>query len=48
MPTLKANLRRVQKQEVAFKQEKPRVPREVVIEHTGLDASAAHFDARIG
>ncbi|CAF0824165.1 unnamed protein product [Rotaria sordida] len=47
-PTLKANLR-VQKKDV-IKQELPKTKqnKEVVIEHPGLDASALHFDARIG
>ena len=47
-PTLKANLR-VQKKDI-IKQERPKIKpaKEVVIEHPGLDASAAHFDARIG
>ncbi|CAF4180883.1 unnamed protein product, partial [Rotaria magnacalcarata] len=48
VPTLKANLR-VQKKEV-IKQETPKskLAKETVIEHPGLDASAVHFDARIG
>ena len=46
LPTLKANLR-VQKKEV-FKSDPNRPHKEVQIEHPGLDASAAHFDARIG
>lgn len=48
VPTLKANLR-VQKKDV-IKQEFPKMKqaKEVFIEHPGLDASAAHFDARIG
>jgi hypothetical protein len=47
VPTLKANLR-VQKKD-GIKQEKPKKSaKEVVIEQPGLDASAVHFDARIG
>ena len=48
VPTLKANLR-VQKKDV-IKQEQPKIKtaKEVIIEHPGLDASAAFFDARIG
>ena len=45
-PTLKVNSR-IQKKE-SIKQERPKPVKEVVIEHPGLDASAAHFDARIG
>jgi len=47
VPTLKANLR-VQKKDIKQEQPKIKAVREVVIEHPGLDASAAHFDARIG
>ncbi len=48
VPTLKANLR-VQKKDL-IKQEQPKIkaPKEVAIEHPGLDASAPFFDARIG
>ncbi|CAF3717455.1 unnamed protein product [Rotaria sp. Silwood1] len=48
IPTLKANLR-VQKKDI-IKQEHPKIKqhKEVAMEHPGLDASAAHFDARIG
>lgn len=45
-PTLKVNSR-IQKKE-SIKQERPKPVKEVVIEHPGLDSSAAHFDARIG
>jgi hypothetical protein len=47
VPTLKANLR-AQKKDIKQEQPKPKIVKEVVIEHPGLDASAAHFDARIG
>lgn len=46
VPTLKANLR-VQKKDV-IKQEHPKLARETVVEHQGVDTSAVHFDARIG
>ena len=45
-PTLKINSR-IQKKE-SIKQERTKPVKEVQIEHPGLDASAAHFDARIG
>lgn len=47
IPTLKANLR-VQKKDIKQEQPKSKAVKEVVIEHPGLDASAVHFDARIG
>jgi hypothetical protein len=48
IPTLKANLR-VQKKDV-IKQEhpKPKLAKEAVPEHPGLDTAAEFFDARIG
>jgi hypothetical protein len=47
VPTLKANLR-AQKKDIKQEQPKLKLVKEVVIEHPGLDASAVHFDARIG
>lgn len=48
VPTLKANLRVQKKDTIKQEQPKIKIPKEVVIEHPGLDASAAFFDARIG
>lgn len=48
IPTLKANLRVQKKDTIKQEQPKIKVQKEVVIEHPGLDASAAFFDARIG
>jgi hypothetical protein len=45
---LKANLRVQKKDIIKQEQPKPKLQKEVVIEHPGLDASAAFFDARIG
>lgn len=44
--TLKVNARAVKKEPV--KQERTKPAKEIVIEPAGLDASAPHFDARIG
>lgn len=49
LPTLKANMRTQKKEIIKQEQQpKPKPTKEIIIEHPGLDASAAFFDARIG